>query len=162
MTRGTERVARIKDALQDAGLDALVCTLPANVLLLSGYWPVVGSAVAVATRDGHIAVLAPEDEQELAERGWASEVRAYHPSSLERLTSPSEAVREPLAALLRDMGVERGPIGYEDGDAYEPVSYAAIYLYGPAVAAVLAAAAPHGQRVSAAGPLTRLRATMTP
>jgi Xaa-Pro aminopeptidase len=66
MTRGAERVARIEDALQDARLDALVCTLPANVLLLSGYWPVVGSAVAVATRDGPIAVLAPEDEQELA------------------------------------------------------------------------------------------------
>jgi hypothetical protein len=56
-----------------------------------------------------IAVLAPEDEQELAEHGWASEVCTHRRSALERLTSPAEAVREPLAALLRDIGVERGP-----------------------------------------------------
>ena len=37
MARGDERIARMAAALQDAELDALVCTLPANVLMLSGY-----------------------------------------------------------------------------------------------------------------------------
>ena len=64
--RDEERVARICDALRAENLDALVCALPSNVLLLSGYWPVIGSAIAIATRDGEIAVAAPEDENELA------------------------------------------------------------------------------------------------
>jgi Xaa-Pro aminopeptidase len=142
MTKGDDRIKRVTRALQQAGLDALVCTLPANVLLLSGYWPVVGSAVAVATRDGRVAILAPEDERELAGHGWATEVRTYHPGSLACLTRPAEAVRDPLAMLLRDVGVECGRIGYEDGHAYEPASYAAMYLYGTAGAAVLRGAAP--------------------
>ncbi|HZS92056.1 MAG TPA: M24 family metallopeptidase [Chloroflexota bacterium] len=46
MTRGTERVERIATGLREADLDALICALPSNVLLLSGYWPVVGNALA--------------------------------------------------------------------------------------------------------------------
>ncbi|HWE61863.1 MAG TPA: M24 family metallopeptidase, partial [Chloroflexota bacterium] len=157
MAQGDERIRRVQAALQDTGLDALVCTLPANVLLLSGYWPVVGSALAVATREGHIAILAPEDERELAEQGWAHEVRTYQPGALARLTSPAEVVREPLATLLRDAGLECGRLGYEDGDAYEP----ATYLYGAALRAVLASAAPRATLGSAAAPLTRIRSTMT-
>jgi Xaa-Pro dipeptidase len=162
MTPDVDRIGRIKEVLQDAGLDALVCTLPANVLQLSGYWPVVGSALAVATRDGRIALLAPEDEQELAGHSWASEVRTYQPSSLQRLSSPAEAVRDPLAALLRDVGLARGRIGYENGDAYEPVSYAAMYLYQDAIVTVLRGAAPDTTLTPATAPLTRLRSTMTP
>jgi len=64
------RRRRIADGLAEAGLDALVCALPANVLLLTGYWPVVGDALALATREGRIALLAPEDERTLAEAGW--------------------------------------------------------------------------------------------
>src|SRR5579871_4374516 len=62
MVQSAERLARIREALVESGCDALLCTLPANVLLLSGYWPVVGSAVAVANRDGRVVVLAPDDE----------------------------------------------------------------------------------------------------
>ena len=107
MPRDTERLDRITSALQDAGLDALVCTLPENVLLLTGYWPVVGTAVAVATADGHCAILAPEDESDLAHTGWAHEVRTYAPGSLESLVGPAEAVRGPLESLLGDLQVAR-------------------------------------------------------
>jgi hypothetical protein len=48
--RDEERVRRIQSALNGAGLHAVVCALPENVLLLSGYWPVVGDALALATR----------------------------------------------------------------------------------------------------------------
>lgn len=162
MAQGAERLARIQEALQDAGLDALVCTLPTNVLLLSGYWPVVGSAVAVATRAGHVAVLAPEDERELAAHGWAATVRTYQPGSLARLTGPAEAVRDLLAALLRELGVERGRIGHEEGAAYEQSSYAAMYLYGSALAGMLRDAAPDAALAAGAIPLARLRSALTP
>ena len=67
--RDGERVRRVRDALQTAGLGAVVCSLPENVLLLSGYWPVVGDAVAIARREGRIAVIEPEDQQDLADSG---------------------------------------------------------------------------------------------
>jgi len=44
-----ERIDRVRQALQHGGLDAVVCALPKNVLLLSGYWPAVGTSVAIAT-----------------------------------------------------------------------------------------------------------------
>src|SRR5579883_2615595 len=111
MTRGAERRQRIAEALRAADLDALLCALPTNVLLLSGYWPVVGSALALATRDGRVAVLAPEDERELAERGWA-EVRTFQPGSLQHLTPLVDAVREPLADLAGSLGIDAGRLGY--------------------------------------------------
>src|SRR3954453_22026851 len=49
--RAEERVRRIRSALDSAGLEAVVCALPENVLLLSGYWPVVGDALAYRDRD---------------------------------------------------------------------------------------------------------------
>jgi len=161
MTRGDERIAWIQGALQDAGLDALVCTLPANVLLLSGYWPVVGTVVAVATRDGRVAILAPADERELAEHGWAAEVRTYQPGSLERVITPIEAIRDPLGGLLRDLGVAHGRIGYEDSAAYEPATYAAMHLFGASIALVLRGAVPGATLTSATAPLTHLHAALT-
>lgn len=47
--------------------------------MLSGDWPVVGNALALATRDGRTAGLAPHDQKELAEGGWADEVRTGRP-----------------------------------------------------------------------------------
>lgn len=162
MPRGTERIAWIGQALRNAGLEALVCSLPANILLLSGYWPVVGTALAVATADGQVAVLAPEDERVLAELGWAKTVRTYQPGALTHLTGgPAEAVREPLASLFRDLGVARGPVGYEDGDAYEPASYAAMYIYGAAMTAVLHVAMPNVALRPAGPALIPLRSRLT-
>ena len=56
MLRDEERIDRIQSMLTERKWDALVCTLPCNVLLLSGYWPVTGSAVAIATREGAVVV----------------------------------------------------------------------------------------------------------
>src|SRR5438477_342865 len=66
--RDAERLERIQLALREARLDALVCALPSNVLLVSGYWPVVGTSVAVATRDGAVGLAVPDDEDDLVLR----------------------------------------------------------------------------------------------
>ena len=71
--RDTERIRRITGALERANMDALVCALPANVLLVSGYWPVIGTSVAVITRAGFVYVLAPNDEAELAHASYAED-----------------------------------------------------------------------------------------
>lgn len=162
MSRGSERIQWISAALQDAGLAALVCTVPENVLLLSGYWPVVGTAVAVARRDGHVAILAPRDEQELAMGGWAAEVRTYPPGSLESLVSPIQAVAEPLGTLLTDLGVSGAKLGYEDGTIYVESSYAAMYLFQAGIRGLLADVAPDASLTSAGAAISGLRSALTP
>lgn len=162
MNRDEERARRITSALAGAGVDALVCALPVNVLLLSGYWPVVGASVAVATREGAVHVLAPEDEGGLAARGRADEVRTFSPGSLTELKGAAEAVRAPLRETLKSSGVGRGGvIGYEAGECFEPASYASVHLYGSAVKRVLAEEFPFSALIPADGLLTRLRAAPT-
>jgi hypothetical protein len=75
----------------------LVCGLRANVALLSGYWPVIGSALSLATRDGSVGLIVPADEGELASHGWADAMHTFDVGPVERLTTIVEAVRSPLA-----------------------------------------------------------------
>ncbi len=161
MARDPERRERIQQALREANLDALVCSLPVNVLLLTGYWPVVGTSIALATRAGQLTILAPEDEQELAEDAGADEVRTFRPGSLDRLTSAMDAVREPLTEAARSLGIERTRVGYESGPTYEPSSYAAMHLYGRGLAELLAQVLPDTTLTPAGELLTRLRTVKT-
>jgi Xaa-Pro aminopeptidase len=161
MTRGAERVERIAAGLHEADLDALICALPTNVLLLSGYWPVVGNALAIATRDGRISILAPEDEQELAERGWAGEVQLFRPGSLDSLTPLVEVVRGPLAQIMQQLGLDGGRIGFEGGAIDQPATYASLSIYGAAIIQLMREAAPGADLRSAAGLIARLRGVLT-
>jgi Xaa-Pro aminopeptidase len=157
-----ERIDWIREALQAANLDGLICSLPANILLVSGYWPVVGSALAVATREGQVVVIAPEDEQELAEKGWAAQVMLFQPSSLSKIPITTEAVKAPLAEVIKDLGLSQGRIGYEGSDLYEPASYASMHLYGPVLPRLLAEALPQAKLSDATQVIINLRARMTP
>ncbi len=55
-----ERLDRMRRAMERQDLDALVLRLPENVLLLSGYWPMIGSAVLVFPREGAAVIMLPE------------------------------------------------------------------------------------------------------
>jgi Xaa-Pro aminopeptidase len=161
MTRDPGRIERTRQALERADLDAVVCTLPANVLLLSGYWPVVGTSVALADRDGRVLLLVPEDEQALTEQGWADGLYPFRPGSLGRLTDAEEAVSGPLAEAARLLSVRGGRVGYERGGAFEPASYAGLHLYGAAIVELLGRAFPRTALVAADELLARLRAVKT-
>ena len=87
----------IRRALERTNWDLLVCSMPSNVLLLSGYWPAAGYSLAIATRDGRIVLVVPEDEDDLAERSWADEVATYCPASLDRVMTAEEPVFEVFA-----------------------------------------------------------------
>lgn len=157
-----ERVRRIRQALEREDIDAVLCTLPAYVLLASGYWPVIGTSFSITTRDGRCAILAPEDEEELAKSGWADQVRTYSPASLDRLQSVAEAAREPLRELIQDLGVNCSRIGYERGAASEPASYAAMHVFGEQIVDLLRFAAPSAPLFPADRLLAELAAVKTP
>jgi Xaa-Pro aminopeptidase len=119
--------------MQEARLDALVCSLPQNVLLLTGYYPIVGTSVAVMTSDRHVTLLAPQDEMGLADCDGADEVIAFQPGSLDRITDATEAIRKPLAKAIHG----KARVGYEHGPAYQPASYVSMHLYGGAMPELL-------------------------
>lgn len=159
---GRERVARVVDALKATDLAALIATLPTHVLMLTGYWPVIGTGFALFTRDGEIAVLAPEDEKQFAEQSWANRIRTFSPSKLDTLTTPAIAAGEPLRALLKDMKLDCARLGYEYGAASEPSSYAGMNLYGMSVLDVIRNASPSAPLAPASELLGRLNSSKTP
>ncbi len=158
---GETRLGLIRSALRHAHLDALVCSLPSDVLMLTGYWPVVGTAVAIATAEGRLITIAPQDEEELARRG-AGEVRSFSPSSLKKLSTPAEMLVEPLRQALHDAGVEKGTIGHDAGPVSQPASYSAIHLYGNMMAVMLRQAVPAATFFQAKQVMSRLRAIKSP
>ncbi len=99
MARDAVRIDSVQAFLREASLDAVVCSLPLNVLLLTGYWPVVGKSLAVAVRGGPTVLLVPEDERELAEGGGADEVRTFapHPSTIFARRKAPFASRSPTS-----------------------------------------------------------------
>ena len=157
-----ERVQSIRDALKAAKLDAIVCALPAYVLLLSGYFPVVGTSICVATSDGTRILLVPEDEDQLARYGHADEVRTYRPASLDEIRSVTDAVTAPLRQACRDHGLTCAKIGYEFGPASEPSSYASMHLFGGSIVELLRAASPASALAPADELIGRLASVKTP
>src|SRR3982751_703877 len=161
MGRDQERRDRNREALRDSGIDAIVCALPMNVLLLSGYWPVVGTSLAISTRDDRSILLVPEDEEELAEGGWADEIHTFSPGSMHELKGPAEAVSEPLQNILSNLQIQHARICYESDAMNEPASYASMNLYGAAVEEILRTAFPKTTLIPAGSVLTLLRSTLT-
>jgi Xaa-Pro aminopeptidase len=152
----------IQQALESADLDLLVCSLPVNVLLLSGYWPVMGSSLAMASRDGLILLVVPRDEDDLAELSWADEVETFEPFSLLRITSPMEAMQRAIEKVTQALGAFPKRIGFESGRAYEPAPYPALHLFGGTVQDALGHVFPGSSQVSADELLTELRTIKTP
>ncbi|MGH9395496.1 MAG: M24 family metallopeptidase [Terriglobia bacterium] len=159
--RNNERVERIRRSLQEQPLDLVVCALPLNVVMLSGYWPVVGTSLVIASKDGHLGLLVPKDEEDLGQRGWADEAITFHPGSLDKITTPAEAIRGPLQDLLSKMGAAPAHIGLERDEASEPASYAAMHLYGEMLKKLLGDIFPSASLASADDLLRQLRTLKT-
>jgi Xaa-Pro aminopeptidase len=157
--RDQERINRVQQGMRDSQLDVLVCALPAHVLLLTGYWPVVGVSVAVAFAHGEIFLLVPEDELWLAQNGWAEHILSFQPASLDRLQSTAEAILPHLTAVLGKSS--RARIGLEHGPDTEPASYAAMYLYAGGMRDLIAQAAPSAHVEPADSLLANLAAVKT-
>ncbi|HEX5539672.1 MAG TPA: Xaa-Pro peptidase family protein [Methylophilaceae bacterium] len=156
-----ERRTRIACALKNADLDAVVCSAPSDVLLLSGYWPVIGNALALATRDGGVTVLAPEDERQLAEAGNADSVHGFQPGSLHQLESNVEAVQAALRPIAAELGLAGQRIGYAAHARSQPVTYAALYQYAADIAEIIRHAF-NTEPTAADELLAALRAQLTP
>ncbi len=162
MPENSERRRLLRAALVEADLDAVICALPSNVLMLSGYWPVTGTALAVATADARIELIVPEDELELAGRGWADAVHTFAPGSLSAMLRVSDQVRLRFDDVALRLGLRGARIGHEGGEASAPASYVEHHAYGPIVAELIASGIVMARAVDAQMVLERLRAVKTP
>ncbi len=101
----------MREAMQAESLDALVLRLPENVLLLSGYWPMIGAAVLVFPSEGKAVLVSPHCyEKEVAGSLWEAETVYFRYGVLDA-PDPVSAVRDILSASARGKGWKR--IGYE-------------------------------------------------
>ena len=111
MQANPERLNRMRLAMQAAELDALVLRLPENVLLLSGFWPMIGATTLVFAADGVSAAIIPDSfEAEAAPSLWEAEPIYYRFGVLDA-PNPVESVRGALMGLFNEHRWKR--IGYE-------------------------------------------------
>ncbi len=140
-----ERTARLCAAMKAAGLDAVVCTSPSEVLLLTGYWPIFATSVAVLTAEGALRAIVPEDEQELAAGSSGAQLTTYEPEMLTKLTGPVAQLREPLGAVLTQLGLERATIGVRLQLGVQPVSYGVMTEFRQSLGDLLGKLAPEAR-----------------
>lgn len=156
-----ERVEWLRSGMHENGLDALVSTLAVNILMMTGYWPVVGTSIAIARRDGEITLLIPEDERHLTDKSWANAVATYSPGSLHNLRSPLQSASHALGPVLHRMGLGRARIGYDSGPVSEPSSYASMFLFGSSVVDLLNRSVPQAKLIPANAVFERLDSVKT-
>lgn len=157
--RDLERLAAVRAELDASGLDGLICALPSDVLMLSGYWPVVGTACALIGPRDTVAIIAPADEYELAESGWADEIIALESSTLDSITPLTDALRASLTDAIDRAQLRGGRVGVECGLRFEPFSYVGTYRYGSSLRELLREQGLHP--VPADDLLSRLRSRLT-
>ncbi|NOY42737.1 MAG: aminopeptidase P family protein [Planctomycetes bacterium] len=108
-----DRIRRIKRALRDASLDALILRLPENIVMSFGVWPMNGFSYGVFTADaGPVAIVVPSCEDQEMVGGWAGEVRLFTWPRL-GMDDPLQAIRVELHDIAQRHKLTRARIGYE-------------------------------------------------
>ncbi len=161
MNRDYERMQRVRDELRRAGLDALVCRLPHNVLLLSGYWPVLADSVVVFPREGEPALIVPADEEDAAQSGWVPDIRTFKPVTLEKLSDSVTETCPILIEVAQHLGLSGARIGYEADLDSMPASYAEVIAPLPYVEELYRVAFRTTALMDASDLLRRLREVKT-
>jgi Xaa-Pro dipeptidase len=106
-----ERLTRMRRAMEAQRLDALVLRLPENVLLLSGFWPMIGATTLVFPLHGNSVCIIPSCyEQEAAKSVWDSQ-RVFYGYGVLEAPNPAIAVQNSLSAMAKGKSWKR--VGYE-------------------------------------------------
>ena len=107
-----ERLQRARVVLRESGLDGLICRLPEDVLMLSGYWPMNGFGLLIFPTEGEPVLLAPVAEAHLAADAWVSDVRTYSWGLVDS-GDPFVAIARLCKQAATDLGLSGKRVGYE-------------------------------------------------
>lgn len=162
----SERSGRVAELMRREGLDALVCRLPQNVVMLTGYLPIIGDSFCVVSlgADGQpeARLAVPGSDTDLLRPGMAKQVKTFEVETMQWIGTALEGVHQPLAGLLADAHLRSGAvIGYEGGHAPVAVAYTQVGIPGPATLDLLRALVDHAQFRDATPVLDELAAVKT-
>jgi Xaa-Pro aminopeptidase len=156
------RTERIRQELTSAGIDAVLGQLAANVLMLTGYAPVLGQSFALFPARGEPCLIVPDSEAALARASWCSDVRTFPSSPLDPTTSFWELAVPVISEVMTERGLTGAAIGYEGEDSAVTANYSQVnYPAGWTIEGLrrLHAGATF---TSVSGELEILRGTVTP
>lgn len=105
------RIERLQNKMREAGLDALVCRLPENVVYLTEYWPHHGVSMAVLLKTGKPILFIAEVEAEYGKPDWAEVI----PFGWALLKDPDQytSYRNLLGQVKAEAGLSNAKIGIE-------------------------------------------------
>jgi Xaa-Pro aminopeptidase len=106
-----ERVQRLQTLMSEAGLNALICRLPENVVYLTETWPHHGISVAVLPEKGRPTLFIPEVEAEWGNKEWADVV----PFGWALLKDQDlyTNYRQLLGEVVNKLGLSKAKVGVE-------------------------------------------------
>lgn len=109
--RDEVKLMRIRDAMRQERLDALILRIPENVTYLSGAWCGRGLTYLVFPLEKDPVLIHPGGET--LPPTWVSDVRFYKWENFEHLGSSLEVGKESVHKALLDLGISSGTIGVE-------------------------------------------------
>ena len=110
--RDEVKLDRVRAAMAEHELDALVVRAPDNVLYLSNYWSMKGYDAVVFPREGEATLIALEPQRDDAARtSWTSDIRLFRGYDEEDPRPPTARSLALAQQVVRDGGFER--IGLE-------------------------------------------------
>ena len=113
MKRDQVKINRVRNAMRQAGLVALVLRLPENITYLSGAWCGRGLTYLIFPLEKDPALIHPAGE--LLPPTWIRDVKFYKWETYEHLGSSLELGTEYVRKTLSEMGINSGVIGVEQG-----------------------------------------------
>ncbi|MCL5962613.1 MAG: Xaa-Pro peptidase family protein [Chloroflexi bacterium] len=111
-SRDQQRMAMAGEQMDADSIDVIICRLPHNVLMLSGYSPVLGDSFLVYPRLAEPTLIVPEAEEDLARTASPFNVLTFRALRPE-MGATEDAVRPILAEICKDQGLALLVIGIE-------------------------------------------------
>lgn len=156
-----QRQSALRGEVHREDLAAIVCFAPEDVLLLSGYWPVMASSLAVLTREGALHVILPEDEVELAMATAQADFIPYKPHSLEQISTVTEALEQPIRQLAEKLPLGAERVGILLHDTAQTQSYQSANHFHSALVPLLRKVYPDASFVACDSLLRRMKSIKT-
>lgn len=134
-----DRAEHMKQLLQQPGTEynAIICRLPKNVLLFTGYQPILGHSFCLVSlnhaQELEVRLAIPMDEQDLMSQEEVLEVKTFTVKKRHDINETTHAIYTSLGELLHSAGVtDRMIIGCEGGLTPDTNKYTQFGVAGPA------------------------------
>lgn len=112
MTASSSRITQTQEALAAERLDALICRLPEHLVMLAGYWPVIGRSALLLPASDAPVLFAPAMERDALRRAFVSEIRTFPVWKLGD-PLPDAGLGKLLKDAVSSMGLRGKRVGFE-------------------------------------------------